>query len=391
MINSRYIKDFLEFKLNEIAWDYKIRFKGELDFYNYDWVKKYFGVDNTPFVLVTNNFETIDDGIGSVRFRYTLVSLPFEKDRADIEKIYDTLYLELKKDKKDDINIKFRPLKITFGEDFSEGSGRGYRRFEALFEFEGYATTAYNFGDLSFDFGGYEIPIVSFKFEHIKTHYINIKGEHESNKINIDGREISNEGNINNNLFIIETPLTPDSRALDFIGSRQFVGMSANLTFKVGDTPIFDNELFKFDAWSFSGDIGSDSLTAFLYFSYEVDKVEIKINGEPIPILDYAFAMATVKTSHTSLSSNIGKEIYLGKVRSWAFNVAEEYENDIIEILEEQMFGDSENAPLYEVSFKLYDEMTERVMILLLDDVSKETKETGRNYLTIKFVESGEV
>lgn len=386
MINSRTIKDYIEFELNAIAqeYEYAVAFKGELDFYNYDWIKRRFGVKNTPFVLVTNNFEVLKDGIDSVGFRYTLAALPFEKDRKLIENIFDVLYSRLRNYEFEEINVVFRPVKLTYGEDFSEGIGSGLRRFEALFEFEGYATTAFSFKDLEFEFGNFDMPIESFKFEHLKENYVNKLG---STGYYTD----TNQKNINHNVLVIETPLTANSGALDLIGSRQYVGFVNDISFSIGGTTIFDNEPFKFDGWTLSSDVNDNKVTAFLYFSYDIDRVEIKINDIDIPILDYAFAMGTVKTSHTSLDSNIGKEIYLGKVRSWAFNIAEEHENDIIEILEEQMFGDVETPPIFKVTFKMYEEMEAREMMLLLDDVVKETKDTGRNYLTIRFVESGEV
>lgn len=382
MINNRKMLEEIGAKLNSIASfnDIKVDFVGEIDFYNYDWVKRVFGYNATPFVLVTNSFKTLSDGIGSVTFRYTIVALPFEKDKEHIEFIYDQLYNTLKSDHIDDINIVYRPIKITYGADFSEGSGSGHRRFEALFEFEGYATTALNHSDFGLVVGDLEIPIESFKFEHIKANYV----------VDIPNYENENQSNINSNVLILESPLTINSDLVDLISSKDKVNINYDISLSAKETELFSGN-YKFDGWTMSSNANANKVTVFLFFSKANESVDIEINGYPIPILDYSFAMGTVKVPHTSLGSNIGKELYIGKVRSWAFNIAEEYNNEILEILEEQMFGDSEEPPIFRVRFKLYSEMQPRELDLLLDDVIKESKETGRSFLTIKFVESGEL
>lgn len=381
MINNRIMLNEIQKKLNALVpEDKKINFVGEIDFYGYDWVKRVFGNEGTPFVLVTNSFETLSDGIGSIRFRYTIAALPFEKDRETIEFIYDQLYNELSSDEIEGINVAYRPIKITYGSDFSEGSGSGYRRFEALFEFEGYATTALNHRDLKLEVGNLDIPVESFKFEHIKANYV----------VDIVNYEDENQSNLNTNILIIESPLTTDNDLLSLIGSKDKVNIKHEITLSAKETELFNGN-YQFDGWTLSSNANQNKSTVFLFFSKYIENIAIEINGKPIPILDYSFAMGTVRVPHTSLGSNIGKELYIGKVRSWAFNIAEEYNNDILAILEEQMFGDIEEPPIFKVKFKLYEEMESREVSLLLDDVTKESKETGRSFLTIKFVESGEL
>lgn len=368
----------IETKLRQIVEqeNFNISFIGSVNYYNHEWIKRVFGEPSTPFVLVTNHYEPL--GNGDIRFRYTFVALPFEKDKENIEFVYDELFDTLKKETFGDLNIKFRPIKITYGLPFSEGSGAGFKRFEALFEFEGFITKALGFDDLELSIGDIDLNIDSFKFEHAK---VNMVAEY-------DGDNEDNNINLNHNGLVIEAQLKENMSELLNVKS---INRVYDIELKGKNSTLVDMPM-NLDGWTLGANVSQEKTTVYLFFSQAIETVSIKIDNETIPIIDFAFGMGTISIPHRPIGSNISKNIYGGKVRSWAFNIAEQYEMDLLNLFEEQMFGDDESEPIFDIKFNLYKDgqFVEREMRMLLDDIMKESKETGRSYLTVKFIESGE-
>lgn len=381
MITSRDIANHLGTLLNRISVenDLDIVFEGTDGFYHHEWVKEKFDIKITPFVLTTNLIQRTKSNENSYEFRYTLVAMPFEKDREKIRFLYNELNQELDRYKINDYNLRFIPSNVAFGADFAEGSGLGFRRFEALFEFEGVATTSYGLEDLSLDFGGYNIPINSFKYEHSKTNFIN----KEENYLG------DNNFNLNSNLLIVETILSPENHILNYLNKRQMVNIETPLKLKVGNEVIIEDN-YVFENYTIRGDANQDKILAYLNFEIAPDKTVIQIGGKEIPVLDYAFAMATNLEHHNEPNSNITKSIYLGKTRSYAFNVVEDKKyNDILNKLTGELIGEDETMPIYQVLIIIRGTIYEKKLMLV--DISKESRGTSSTVLSIKFVDGSDL
>ena len=164
MIRSEKLKNHIETQLNLIAqedFNYDIHFRGEVDFYDYEWVKRSFesiendpkGIQVTPFVLTTNLYQRARDNNNDFNFRYTIIALPKEEDREKVREVYHRLGEVLDRVVIDGFNIRFVPTNVSFGADFSEGSGFGTKRFEAIFELEGVASNSLNLDNIELKFG----------------------------------------------------------------------------------------------------------------------------------------------------------------------------------------------------------------------------------------------
>lgn len=376
MINSKDILNYVEGLLNQITVekDFDIVFDGEVNFYNVEWYREKFGAELTPFCLVTNRFETLDDGISSVSFRYTIVGLPFAEDRERIYETFTTLFNRLGKHKIDGYNVSFRPTNYSYGADMSEGSGRGVRRFEALFEFEGKITSAYNISDLNLSVGELDIPIKSFKLEHGKTNYANIE----------DDSEYNNQKYTNANMLVVETQLVKNSGALALLGMGQKVNISYDVLLKVDTTTIIDLEM-EFKGHTFVGNSDSGDLPVFLYFGVKEVIDEITINGETIPLIDWSFVTATSDRQFNNSTGNRIVSFYTGKITGYAFLIDEDYENEVTSALLDYALGDEETVPAYEVEIKIGAKEYSKTLLL-----NKLSKEKGRSVLTLEMSESGE-
>ena len=129
-------------------------------------------------------------------------------------------------------------------------------------------------------------------------------------------------------------------------------------------------------------------MVVYLYFTMAVEKASITINGEEIPILDFAITKKTDSIPIQTPDSNTIKHLFTSTVRSYAFNISEELGYDLFNVLENELLGYDEVSPIFDVSIKLYGKEIEKRLIL--DEISKESKDNARTIFKVIFVESGE-
>lgn len=381
MITSKQIANYIEAVLNTISAtnDLDIDFNGGVDVVDIDWRRNNFGINTTPFSLATQRFE-VDANLGNVDLRYSLYLMPFSDDREKIEYIMEEFYTILRNQFEiDDWQLNFQPINIEYGADFSEGSGLGFQRFEILLTFEGRATNYFTFKDLELTIENVKIPILSFKNDHGKVSYINKTSVVDSN----------NAHNLNTNMLVIETPLSPENTVgLELLSSRQKVNIDKRIKITLPNGVVIIDDDFEYEGSTFAAGTTTNYLTAFLYFSYAKDKSYISINGQEIPILDYAISSKNSHLEHTNPMSNTVKNLWLARARAYAFNIAEDDEYEVLDALMEDLAGETEQKPVYLVVMNLKGlEITKE---LVIDDITKESKETSNSIITITFVESGE-
>lgn len=381
MITSKQIANYIEAVLNTISAtnDLDIDFNGGVDVVDIDWRRNNFGINTTPFSLATQRFEA-DSNLGNVDLRYALYLMPFSNDRDKIEYIMEEFYTILRNQFDiDDWQLNFQPINIEYGADFSEGSGLGFQRFEILLTFEGRATNYFTFKDLELTIDNVKIPILSFKNDHGKVSYINKTSVVDSN----------NAHNLNTNMLVIETPLSPENTiGLELLSSRQKVNIDKRIKITLPNGIVIIDDDFEYEGSTFAAGTTTNYLTAFLYFSYAKDKSYISINGQEIPILDYAISSKNSYLEHTNPESNTVKNLWLARARAYAFNIAEDDEYEVLDALIEDLAGETEQKPIYLVVMNIKGlEITKE---LAIDDITKESKETSNSIITITFIESGE-
>lgn len=381
MITSKQIANYIEAVLNTMSAtnDLDIDFNGGVDVVDIDWRRNNFGINTTPFSLATQRFEA-DSNLGNVDLRYALYLMPFSNDRDKIEYIMEEFYTILRNQFEiDDWQLNFQPINIEYGADFSEGSGLGFQRFEILLTFEGRATNYFTFKDLELTIDNVKIPILSFKNDHGKVSYINKTSVVDSN----------NAHNLNTNMLVIETPLSPENTiGLELLSSRQKVNIDKRIKITLPNGIVIIDDDFEYEGSTFAAGTTTNYLTAFLYFSYAKDKSYISINGQEIPILDYAISSKNSYLEHTNPESNTVKNLWLARARAYAFNIAEDDEYEVLDALIEDLAGETEQKPIYLVVMNIKGlEITKE---LAIDDITKESKETSNSIITITFIESGE-
>lgn len=381
MITSKQIANYIEAVLNTISAtnDLDIDFNGGVDVVDIDWRRNNFGINTTPFSLATQRFEA-DSNLGNVDLRYALYLMPFSDDREKIEYIMEEFYTILRNQFEiDNWQLNFQPINIEYGADFSEGSGLGFQRFEILLTFEGRATNYFTFKDLELTIDNVKIPILSFKNDHGKVSYINKTSVVDSN----------NAHNLNTNMLVIETPLSPENTiGLELLSSRQKVNIDKRIKITLPNGIVIIDDDFEYEGSTFAAGTTTNYLTAFLYFSYAKDKSYISINGQEIPILDYAISSKNSYLEHTNPESNTVKNLWLARARAYAFNIAEDDEYEVLDALIEDLAGETEQKPIYLVVMNIKGlEITKE---LAIDDITKESKETSNSIITITFIESGE-
>lgn len=382
MNTSELIKNYIEAKLNTLAQehDFNIIFEGGVDFVDANWRREKFGIRETPFSLATIRNE-LGSTLNFIDLRYDLYIMPFEEDRGRIEYIIDLFYLEINEKFMigDGWEVKLTPTNVQYGADFSEGSGSGLRRFEALISLQGKATKYYTMSDVELKLNDITVPISSFKFDHGKQNYVN----------KTDVVENDNTKNLNTNILVIETPLNGENTVgLELLNSKQKVNIEKNIKLVIGEIEIID-DAYEFLGYTLATSTTDNYMSTFLYFKLAGDKAFISINGEEIPILDMGYSVKSGLLDHSSPNSNTIKNIWIGRARAYVFNIAEAFEYDVLNLLEEEVAGNAELPPIYtvSVSYKGISFTKE----LIVDDISKESRETANSIITVTFVESGEI
>lgn len=379
-METRKLLNYIEAMLNGIAaeFDFDIAFKGNLDVVNNEWLDTYFGIRATPFALAKHQFEARQDK-QSIDFSYSLYIMPFSKDRKRMELIMNEFWQRIQKTiVLDDFNIDIRPTNIDSGNDFTSGSGLGFKRYETLITFIGNATQHYRFEHLNLKIDNQPLDFISFKYDHTKTMIINKEGSYLGD----------NNKNLNTNMLVLEVPLSPNNTTLnDFIGSGQRTNITKTISLNLNDIPIIDGK-FEYEGHTLSSKKGDSLMVVYLYFTMAGEKASITINGEEIPILDFAITKKTDSIPIQTPDSNTIKHLFTSTVRSYAFNISEELGYDLFNVLENELLGYDEVSPIFDVSIKLYGKEIEKRLIL--DEISKESKDNARTIFKVIFVESGE-
>ena len=381
MINLELL-NYIEQLLNDIAIDlgYEISFKGNLDIVDMEWRRKYFGIELTPFALVPIQYEQLQAGT-VLDLRYQLFVMPFSKDRQKMFKVFDEF------EKATTNSFMINDYRVTIvknneisGADFSEGSGSGNLRYELIYSFNGVATSNYSMlKDAILKIDDEVMPMLSFKYDMGKTNFINLNESYAG----------TNNHNLNSNVFIVEIPLTPLNNNTDlFLTNNQKVNMVKKLEFSIGGNIIIDDN-YDYDGFSISNNLSSNSMSAFLYFTYKNDTISIKLNGDKIPILDFSIATQNTSIPFESPSSNMIKSLFTNKVRAYAFNVSEQEGYQVFKTLQNDLILDDNRKPMYELELDLYGVVINK--LVLLDEVVKESKGTANSVLRLVFTEGGEL
>lgn len=381
MTSDDLLKHF-EYRLNQIALNNEVDivFKGGVDYVDDKWVEKRFGLPLTYFALITNGFEETDNS-NTINFDYQLFFLNFDRDRKEIEAIMELFYAEISSQIViGDYDIYITPRNITYGNSMASGNGDGELKFQTLITFSGNATTAYTLRkNIILTIDGERIPINSFKFDHGKVDYVNKITKFKSD----------NNHNLNNNFLVIGTPLLKDTDIIEkFLTTGQDVNITNQIKLLLGTNVVID-DLFQFEGFTLATDKGTPITIVYLYFSYASDKIFITINDEELPILDFAITLETSNIPHDRPDSNFIKHIYTGKVRTYAFNVAEDMYYEVLRLFTDVLISDEEIIPLYNLKFITHDKELNKT--LLLDSITKESKETGNSVYKIVMLESGEL
>ena len=173
-----------------------------------------------------------------------------------------------------------------------------------------------------------------------------------------------------------------------FLTTGQDVNITNQIKLLLGTNVVID-DLFQFEGFTLATDKGTPITIVYLYFSYASDKIFITINDEELPILDFAITLETSNIPHDRPDSNFIKHIYTGKVRTYAFNVAEDMYYEVLRLFTDVLISDEEIIPLYNLKFITHDKELNKT--LLLDSITKESKETGNSVYKIVMLESGEL
>lgn len=371
----------IENTLNDISLSNNlgIMFKGYNDFVDVEWRRKMIGVNYTPFSLVANSFQELQAGT-IIDFRYSLYIMPFEDDREKLEFIMEEFSKIIQTPfETKDWNVVVKPINLTYGNSFSEGSGRGILRFESLFVFNGLATSNYNMlKDLKLELDNETIPILSYKWEHGKVGYVN-KGENIISE---------NSQNLNTNTFIIECPLSKQNDIVqNYLMNNKEVNVNKHLKLTVANLVLIDEE-YNYDGFSFSGGQSNQSMNVYLYFTPKRVTNTITINGDSIPILDYALSTKLESLSFDNINSNIYKNIYLGKATSYAFSISEDVNYPVLDTLYEDLIAGEEKLPVYEVTVSIRNNTYDKT--LMLSDITSESDGGAKSVIKVIFIESGE-
>ena len=240
-------------------------------------------------------------------------------------------------------------------------------------------TKFYTNNDITLEVGDLIMPITSFKFDSGKVSYINKTSIVDS----------PNAHNLNTNILVLESPLGASNTALtELIGSRQKVNIETDIRLLVGQTTIID-DTYDFEGYTLSSNSTQPVLSAYLYFSYAGDKSTITINGNEIPILDYAITVKNELLPQSKPNSNTISNIWLAEARAFSFNIAEDYEYEVLDTLNGHLLNNTNQPPIYNLVMILRGMRIEKNMVV--EEITKESKDTANTVLRVTFLESGEI
>lgn len=306
----------IQSELNIIAssfLDNEIVFDGEVAFYDYDWIKKQYNKDITPFALTLENSDTTIEGKPITTNQYAIGFLCKEKFRDTYNQIFnafkDTMidYTFVESGFTYTINVNNFQSSVAF----NDGSGKGEKLFEQLIGLE--VTIMYGLKtgkDVSVSFQDIPLPFRSFKILSGVSSYASA------------GSNFSDNSNYLNNkmTFVVEVFIEPSIHNL--LQYNSLVNVDGDLVFTIADFAIID-DTSRFDGYEMAGEYNG-VLTAYLYFTAKGVRGNpntFTIDGLDFPVIDYSIGVKNITKTISVPNSNLTKEVYLGKSRAYVFNV----------------------------------------------------------------------
>lgn len=393
-MNDEIIVSELETKLNILAEEYELdnQFVGEVGYYDHDWLTKHINSLVIPFVLTNIGFTKEPTVYGRYNGRYALAFLVQSKHR-------DTVYNLMRKFVDDLTEFDFvdddkkyitMPTSYDMGVDFEGGDGIGDYFFEVLINLT--ITQSHdmlNGKDRVITFNDIEIPHKSIKFEHGKLDLANV-----DNDINGYTDEINKF--TNNSSIIIEAFMTKSSTILQDFLLLNKTSQSSTLKISFGDYEVV-NDTFTYDGHMIANRDDED-VKIFLYFSKTEKKTVIKVYNQEneaftIPVVSYTIGNGSITEPHTKPNTNEATNLFYGRLRNYAFVISEDFSNDneeIFDFLFEQLLGDEAGIPLISVGIQL-NNRPEKIKTLMITDIQKSSKDGGRSFITINFVDGSDL
>lgn len=383
MLTDNKVKSFIQTQLTQIATTLEyndIVFNGDVGFYDHQWIKRNLGEKITPFVITPISTEVSKDGLNIQTTRYMLLIMGFSKNRERMQDIINSFIEYLSSG----INRSYEDEKLSLGYisgqsgvDFVEGSGNAEKRYEIAIEFEVVSTNdIYDSNDISLTIEINDVetilPFKSFRYEHGKNNFLNINNSES-------GYSTTNNWRFNTNSLVIECYLT--SSILDLIKTQ-----NSNITYIMGcfidNITLFQN-FMKFSGYQFSNERGQIG-TVFLYFEPSKANSSITIDDITIPIVDYGIALETLKKEIITPNSNIIKHKFLGKVRVYSFEVAEE-DSTLLTSLFNDLLSDNIEKNYYTVYMNLIGKTFTKNCLLSNIETKKSNDNVGT--LVLKFLD----
>lgn len=299
-----------------------ITFDGEVAFYNYDWIKKQFNKDITPFALTLENSESANEGESIITNQYAIGFVCKESRRSDYNDIFEALYNDL-------VNYSFtedgyiyyiRPTGKQSSVPFNEGSGKAEKRFEELINIEVVIVgeEIASGKNMLFKWNGTTFKARSFKILNGVSSYAftNAKPYNDSQNLNV-----------NKMTFVLEC-FVDDTISYTFLTKNFSVNNVKQLFISInsnnGDNEyIIHEDNASYDGYDFAGEYNG-VLTAFLYFTSKAvssNPSAFTIDGTSFPIIDYSISIKNITKQIITPNSNMLKEVYLGKARAYVVNV----------------------------------------------------------------------
>ena len=307
----------IQSELNIIASSFlgnEIVFDGEVAFYDYDWIKKQYNKDITPFALTLENSDTTIEGKPITTNQYAVGFLCKDKLRDTYNAIF-----ELFKDTMIDYTFVEDGFTYTINVNnfqssvaFNDGSGKGEKLFEQLIGLE--VTIMYGLKtgkDVSVSFQSITLPFRSFKILSGISSYASASSN------------FSNNSNLFNNkmTFVVEVFIEPSINQL--LEYNSLVNVDGDLVFSIANFGVIIDDPARFDGYEMAGEYNG-VLTAYLYFTAKGisgNPNTFTIDGLAFPVIDYSIGIKNITKTISVPNSNLTKEVYLGKSRAYVFNV----------------------------------------------------------------------
>ncbi len=294
--------------------DNKIVFDGEVAFYDYDWIKKQFNKDISPFALTLENSDTTIEGKPITTNQYAIGFLCKEKFRDTYNEIFNTFKDEM-------IDYTFVESGFTYTINvnnfqssvaFNDGSGKGEKLFEQLIGLE--VTIMYGLitgKDVSVSFDDITLPFRSFKI---------LSGASSYASASSNFSDIYNYLN-NKMTFVVEVFIEPSIHNL--LQYNNLVNVDGELVFSIANFGAIIEGNSRYDGYEMAGEYNG-VLTAYLYFTAKGgagNPNTFTIDGLAFPVIDYSIGVKNITKTINVPNSNLTKEVYLGKSRAYVFNV----------------------------------------------------------------------